>query len=226
MTPNSTAIPDKSERFRHYVLDPNFPCIGARSALNRDRMEFGSYNSLAAAGAVESLCRDLLVFSQKYPSPGNDPVSFVAMFDELVSSEAEFETKLWKQLQAMHAFDRRYFRWDATVSADPSSKEFSFSIAGRAFFVVGLSPVASRLARRAPFPCLVFNFHDQFQQLRENGKFTGMQKVVRSRDISLQGSINPVLAEFGDSSEARQYSGREISDDWTCPFRPEKADAC
>ena len=225
MTEITSAASSKFERFRQYVLEPTFPCVGARSALNRNRMEFGSYESFGAAGTVASLCADLQLFAHTYPSPGNDPVSFVAMFDELVSSEGEFESRLWQHLQAMHAFDRQSFQWDPVVSAEPSSKEFSFSIAGRAFFVVGLSPVASRLARRAPFPCLVFNFHDQFQQLRDNGKYAGMQTVVRKRDVSLQGSINPVLAQFGDSSEARQYSGRDNGADWKCPFRQEHANA-
>jgi FPC/CPF motif-containing protein YcgG len=125
---------------------------------------------------------------------------------------------MWTQLQAMHAHDSRTFDWAPDVSSDPAEPDFSFSIGGRAYFVVGLHPSASRLARRAPVPCLVFNFHEQFESLRANGKYAGMQKVIRGRDIKLQGSINPVLASFGDRSEARQYSGVSVDDGWQCPF--------
>ena len=68
-------------------------------------------------------------------------------------------------------------------------------------------------------PCLVFNFHDQFETLRASGKFARMQEAIRKRDIALQGSINPVLARFGEASEARQYSGQEVSQEWQCPFQ-------
>ena len=118
----------------------------------------------------------------------------------------------------MHRYDRETFEWDPTVSADPAQPDFSFSVGGRAFFVVGLHPLASRLARRAPVPCLVFNFHNQFESLRASGKYQGMQKVIRQRELQLQGTINPVLAQFGDASEARQYSGVAVDAQWTCPF--------
>ena len=45
-----------------------------------------------------------------------------------------------------------------------------------------------------------------------------MQAATRARDIELQGSINPNLADFGEASEARQYSGREVEDQWQCPY--------
>ena len=73
---------------------------------------------------------------------------------------------------------------------------------------MGLHPKASRLARRAPFPCIVFNFHDQFEAMREDGKYARLQAAIRARDVALQGDVNPVLASFGDASEAHQYSGR------------------
>ena len=42
--------------------------------------------------------------------------------------------------------------------------------------------------------------------------------MIRARDMAFQGSLNPVLKNFGESSEARQYSGRAVPDDWKCPF--------
>jgi FPC/CPF motif-containing protein YcgG len=120
---------------------------------------------------------------------------------------------------ALHRCDRRDFNWAPGVSSDPAAADFSFSIAGRAFFVVGLHPHASRLARRAPMPCIAFNFHDQFVQLRASGKYERLQRLIRARDVALQGDANPVLAGFGEASEARQYAGRALGADWACPFQ-------
>lgn len=201
-----------------YVASPGFPCVGARSAFNKGRARFGVYEGFGSDRDIAALCQDLLRFSHEFPDPGSDPVTFCAMFDDEIATEPQFARLMWQHLQAMHAHDRETFAWDTTVSPDPTQPDFSFSIGGRAFFIVGLSPAASRLARRSPVPCLVFNFHNQFETLRANGKFEGMQKVIRRREMELQGSINPVLARFGDQSEARQYSGAAVDAGWKCPF--------
>ncbi len=208
-----------TRRFKAYVDSAAFPCVGARSAVHCQRARFQYYGRLDKEEGVARLCDDLAAFSQEFPEPGDQPASFIAMFDEGVSSEAQFERLMWRHLQRLHDHDRKAFAWNAAVSADPASPEFSFSVAGRAFFVVGLSPVASRIARRAPMPCLVFNFHDQFESLRASGKYQGLQQVIRKRDTALQGEINPVLARHGDASEARQYSGRATEPGWRCPFQ-------
>lgn len=210
----------REAQFEAYVHDATFPCVGARSALNRGRMEFGLYSALGNAAAAQALCDDLAAFSARYETPGADPVSFVAMFDQTVADEAAFSSALWCHLQAMHDADAKQHAWDPAVSSDPAAGSFSFSVGGRAYFVVGLSPASSRWARRAPFPCLVFNFHEQFETLKSSGKYVGLQKIVRSRDIELQGSINPALTVFGDASEARQYAGGPTPTDWVCPFKP------
>ena len=65
---------------------------------------------------------------------------------------------------------------------------------------------------------LVFNLHEQFERLREEGRYERMRERILSRDLALSGSINPILARFGETSEARQYSGRLVERDWRCPF--------
>jgi FPC/CPF motif-containing protein YcgG len=110
--------------------------------------------------------------------------------------------------------------WDPIASSDPESKRFAFSFARRAFFVVGLNPTASRYARRSPWPCLVFNPHEQLEKLRAKGALPALQAAIRARDIRLQGSVNSSLDNFGDHSEARQYAGRQVELDWRCPFHP------
>ena len=201
-----------------YVAAPTFPCVGARSAFNKARVRYGRYGRLGARADVATLCADLECFSEEFARPGTEPVTFVAMFADEPLSESLFADRMWRELQKIHAHDRNGFDWDPQVSADPTQPDFSFSVAGRAFFIVGLHPGASRIARRAPVPCLVFNFHDQFEALRTSGKYGGLQKVIRQRDLALQGTINPVLARFGEASEARQYSGQPVGDGWKCPF--------
>ena len=201
-----------------FIDNAAFPCVGAKAARNKGRMRFAEYASLGCPLEAASLCRDLRDFSDEFPEPGVSPVSFVAMFSDQIREEKSFETALWRHLQLMHDHDRLDFKWDISVDSNPASHDFSFSIGGRAFFVVGLHKTASRISRRAPFPCLVFNFHNQFEALKSSGKYQSMQTVIRARDIKLQGSVNPVLEHFGAASEARQYSGRAVEADWRCPF--------
>jgi hypothetical protein len=81
-----------------------------------------------------------------------------------------------------------------------------------------MHPLASRLARRSPLPVLVFNPHAQFERLRVSGGYDRVRDVVRRRDAKLQGTINPMVADHGQGSEARQYSGRVVDAGWRAPL--------
>ena len=50
------------------------------------------------------------------------------------------------------------------------------------------------------------------------GTYKKVKKRIRRRDKKLQGYINPVLKDFGTDTETRQYSGRNVEEDWKCPF--------
>ena len=80
-----------------------------------------------------------------------------------------------------------------------------------------------RFARRFAWPTLLFNAHSQFDWLREEGGYVRVQEAIRRRERDLQGTLNPNLAEFGTSSEARQYSGRRAEPEWRCPFHTSEA---
>jgi FPC/CPF motif-containing protein YcgG len=138
------------------------------------------------------------------------------------ASERAFERLLWIQLQQLHERDLAP-DWDPAVSSDPADPDFSFSFEGTALFVIGLHPGSSRLARRFAWPALVFNPHAQFERLRRDGVFELLRDRIRERDLALQGTLNPNLADFGERSEARQYSGRDTTDTaWQCPFHQRK----
>ena len=132
--------------------------------------------------------------------------------------QQSFERLVWRQLQALHDLDRQDHGWDPTASPDTADPHFAFSVGGRAYFVVGLHAASSRWTRRFAWPTLVFNPHRQFDRLREQGKFERLRDQIRDRDRALQRTLNPMLSNFGEHSEARQYSGRRVEDDWRCPF--------
>lgn len=133
-------------------------------------------------------------------------------------SEIAFEQALWRRLRAIHVIDRVDHGWDGSVSDDPESGNFSMSVGGKGFFVIGLHPGASRVARRFQCPVMVFNLHSQFEQLRADGRYEKLRSSIVARDIMFSGSSNPMLARHGKRSEARQYSGRVVDEDWVCPF--------
>lgn len=210
------------DAFRKFVSAEAFPCVGAKSALNRNAYRFGAYESLLDPKTSQGLAHDLVAFTHERDVLAGEFNTFVSVFRdrEAIESEAGFETALWGQLQRLHDLDSESHAWDPAVSSDPSDPHFSFSIAGVAFFVVGLHPLASRSSRRFAWPALVFNPHEQFHRLRDSGNFERFRDKIRARDIDLDGSLNPNVVDFGTLSETRQYSGRPVAADWQCPFRP------
>ena len=208
------------DAFRSFCLDDAFSCLGAKSALRRETYRFGAYGRLDDAAVTEGLARDLYAFAAERQGFESDFTTFVAVFRERdLGDELAFERRMWSQLQRLHHLDARYHSWDPRVSDDPESSKFSFSVACDAFFVIGMHPGASRSARRFAWPTLVFNAHEQFENLRADGRFEPLQSRIRERELRLDGRINPNLAEYGYHSEARQYSGRPTEPTWTCPFR-------
>jgi uncharacterized protein YcgI (DUF1989 family) len=164
----------------------------------------------------------LLDFAQSYERDDRLFQSLAVIFAEgEVGSEQAFESALWSRVQSLADKDVWHGQsYDDRVSSDPRSPHFSLSFGGEAFFVVGLHPNASRPARRFERPTLVFNLHDQFERLRKSGLYEPLRAKIIERDLAIAGSINPMLARHGETSEACQYSGRIVSGEWTAPFNP------
>ncbi len=219
------AVADLAEDFRQFVRDPQFPCVGAKSALSRDQMTIHVARDITSAWDDLPIWRSLYALARSYRAAPKLFQTLVIIFDGPGSlSEAEFEAALWARVQSLSAKDE----WlgqkpDPTVSDDPDDPHFSLSFGGEAFFVVGLHPKASRPARRFSRPALVFNLHDQFVKLREMGRYEKLRESILERDMAVAGSINPMLARHGDASEARQYSGRAVGPEWRCPFSGRQA---
>jgi FPC/CPF motif-containing protein YcgG len=211
---------------RALVLNEHFTCVGAKSALRHRAYRFGFYPPLGSPDAAAGVADDLATFVREAAALDGEFSTFIASFDgPAIADEPSFERLLWTTLQQVHDLDAARHAWDPAVSADPEDPAFSFSLAGTAFFVVGLHAAASRATRRFAWPTLVFNPHRQFEQLKAHGRYTRFQQVIRTAERTLQGDVNPMLADFGSRSEAAQYSGRRVGADWKCPFHAHPAPA-
>ena len=210
-----------AERFRDLIQNPSFPCVGAKAALARGQIRFVIGRDIGAADDDARLHAALMAFVCRYQARPALFQSLVVIFDRPGGlSEEGFEARMWDRLQALSDQDSRLgHAYDARVAPDPQDAHFSLSCAGEAFFVVGLHPGASRKARLFAAPALVFNLHDQFERLRAEGRYERMRETIQARDVSWAGSVNPMLTRHGERSEAPQYSGRQVPDDWACPFQ-------
>ena len=203
--------------YAEFILENEHPCIMAKTIFAMDQFTLKTYDDFGSMEASARLLKDLKDYIEAYDFESNDFKTFLAVFPNSPEySEISFEELLWKQLGNIHKLDNE--QWDPAVSDDPKDENFSFSIAGKAFYVVGLHPNSSRKARQSPYTTLTFNLHWQFEKLREMGTYQKVRDRIRDRDVALQGSINPMLEDFGNISEAKQYSGRKVDKDWKCPF--------
>lgn len=205
--------------FDALIAQASFPCLGAKASRARGLLR------TFAAGDITRDLDDLAITRRLQAVPEPDAASSFLSVAVLFPhsprlDEQAFEHALWARLQAINAHDRGGYRWDTRVSDDPASPDFSMSVGGKAFYVVGLHPEASRPARRFQCPVLVFNLHSQFERLRADGRYPKLRAAILERDTAFAGSTNPMLSVHGTSSEARQYSGRAVADDWVCPFAP------
>lgn len=211
-----------SDQFRSFIHQASFPCVGAKSALAKGTLNIHVARDLRSNWDDRYIYAGLEHVIASYRKNRSVFRSFAVVFKGPETlSERSFEQYLWERAESLTNKDT----WlgaprDPSVSEDPDDPHFSLSFAGEAFFIVGLHPRASRPARRFARPVLVFNLHDQFEQLREQGRYEKMRETIINRDIDLAGSENPMLARHGTISEARQYSGRQVDSDWTCPFNP------
>ncbi len=213
-TPNESS----QDLIRAMVSNAAFPCVGAKTALAQNDIRIVEARSIFCPADDQHILESLYSFIESFDGDKQTFRSLIVVFkDAETLPEEVFEKCLWKRLQALNTLDT--CEWDKSVSSDPQDNNFSFSIGGRAFYVIGMHPGSSRKARQFAYPALVFNLHEQFEQLRSSGKYNSFRQLVRRRDIAFSGSSNPMLADFKAASEAIQYSGRQVDPNaWKCPF--------
>ena len=209
-----------TEAFHDYIRSDSFPCVGAKAALVQSQITVLEAGDIRMPTHDVELYRAILAFRDTLHRDKPIVQSFAVIFpDSGPMDEKLFERAMWERLQCLHNFDAvRGEEWAPDVQPDPENPHFSMSVGGEAYFVVGLHPGAHRPARCFRFPVMVFNSHDQFERMRADGRYDRMKAIIRKRDAALAGSANPVLDDFGNTSEARQYAGRRTEDGWTAPL--------
>ena len=208
------------EEYLAYIKNKTFPCIGAKAALENQHIKCMVAEHMACPQNDLAILKFLYDFVDEYRNSEKLYYSAAIIFKKpQIRNEEIFDGLLWEKLQSLANLDAEKYTYDARVSSDPSSVSFSFSIKEEAFYIIGLNPSSNRKARQFKYPTIVFNPHAQFEQLRESNKYENIKHAVRKRDIAFSGSVNPMLADFGNVSEVFQYSGRNYDESWECPLK-------
>ncbi|MFU7529505.1 guanitoxin biosynthesis heme-dependent pre-guanitoxin N-hydroxylase GntA [Qipengyuania sp. ASV99] len=208
-----------------FISDAAYPCVGAKAAIGQGTLAVFQAGDMTSAQDDRAIHRALTHAARRTAADLGNFRSFAVLFGgPVMASEAEFEDAMWDRLQALADWDAQLgFSYDERVDRDPVSPHFALSLGGKGYFAIGLHPRASRPARRFRYPAIVLNQHAQFEQLRDSGQYEKMRATILSRDLRLAGSVNPMLSRHGETSAARQYSGRAVDDSWRCPFRDPRA---
>jgi FPC/CPF motif-containing protein YcgG len=202
------------------LTQKNYPCTPALRSFNRGEYQVGLYKGFGKGLKCADLRQDLLYYIQKQRETMSPYLTFWAVYDDPKKmTEDDFEINLWNELSFLTSEDMRGIDWPENKNSNPDDKDFSFCLGGEAFFVVGLHPQSSRIARQFKWPTLIFNLFSQFELLKIQGSFFPAVRNSRARDTKLQGSPNPMAVKHGEVWESIQFSGKENPSSWKCPFR-------
>lgn len=203
--------------YRDFIITQKHPCVMAKSVFAMENYHLKIYDDITSDKITYPILSDIENYLSRYDFTSKNFQSLILCFkNNKFDTELEFENALWNLLQRLHDADDA--PWDSNVSKNPNDTNFSFSIKGSAFYIVGMHPKSSRIARQAPHCTVALNLHGQFEKLRTMGRYETVKNKIRQRDKMLQGSINPVLRDFGTDTETKQYSGRNVGEKWKCPF--------
>ncbi|EHR9219889.1 YqcI/YcgG family protein, partial [Escherichia coli] len=162
--------------FNHFIESKSFCCIGARKAKSQNNLfhqksRYPEEDLTHVYDFLESFALDKI--------KGKDFYSAIVFFTQKsITSEKDFEFFLWEILTNLNNTDKNKYKWANGYSKNTNDKNFSFSIAGEAFFVVGLHPMAHRISRRFNTPTLVFNHHAMFDKLKSNDTFDRYKMAI------------------------------------------------
>ena len=208
------------EEYQLHLQSRGFPCIAAQAAVSRGQVRCLVARDMESGKEDQRILEFLHRFVDDYRKADAPYHSAAIIFrTPHIRDEWMFDRLLWARLNALADLDQHAYRHDPRVDTDPNSSQFSFSLKEEAFFIIGLHPASRRRARVFPYATLVFNPHQEFERLRKTNRYETMKRTVRKRDLSYSGSVNPMLTDFGEKPETRQYSGIQYKSDWKCPLR-------
>ncbi|MDQ3019220.1 MAG: YqcI/YcgG family protein [Bacteroidota bacterium] len=208
------------KEFEDFILDKSFPCVAAKTALKRLQIKSLVVGNIACPKDDAAILSFLYDFVDTYRTSTSDFHSAVIIFKGTENlDENIFDNLLWRRLQSLSDLDAKNYSYDKRVDINPASSNFSFSLKQEAFFIIGMNPSSIRAARKFKYAALIFNPHAQFEKLRSTNGFEKMKNIVRKRELEYSGSVNPMLDDFGTSSEVYQYSGVKYKNNWQCPLK-------
>lgn len=209
-----------TEEYFSFLANKEYPCVAAKAALSKEHIRVFVADHMACPKDDMAIMQFMYSFVDEYRHTDSFFHTAAIIFKGPdVVDEGIFDQLLWQRLQSLANIGAKDYGYDKRVSSNPASKDFSFSIKEEAFYIIGLHPKSNRAARRFKYPALVFNPHAQFDLLRQTNRYEKMKNIVRQRDIVYSGSVNPMLKDFGQSSEVFQYSGRKYEPSWQCPLK-------
>jgi uncharacterized protein len=204
-----------------FIGQLSFPCIMAKTVAHKGLLQVETVSDFNASSA-KSVLTEIYGFIDSYRQKQQRLSSFaVILHSELSSPFDSFEQNFWAFLSQLNHYDKEKYPHDDRVSSDYLDDAFSFSLKAEAFFILALHPQSPRWSRRFKYPAIIFNPHAQFERLRRVGIFTKVRNIIRKRDMLLQGSINPMLNDFGEKSEVYQYLGRTYTPQDIIPLKYE-----
>lgn|SRR5690606_15367871 len=208
------------EEYLLHLQSRGFPCVAAKAAVAKGHVKCLVVDRMECPHEDRRILEFLYEFVDDYRKIDTPYHSAAVIFRApKIQDEWMFDKLLWTRLNALADLDRQVYAHDPRVDDDPESARFSFSLKEEAFFIIGLHPASQRKARAFPYATLVFNPHQEFERLRKTERYETMKRTVRKRDVAYSGSVNPMLTDFGDKPETRQYSGIHYKSDWKCPLR-------
>lgn len=200
-----------------------YPCVGAKASLAKGQIKCLVADHMACPVDDWKILQFLWDFVDEYRKSNKSFHSASVIFrNPYINDERQFDELLWKRLKALDILDKEKYQHDKRVDADPASPRFSYSLKEEAFFIIGLHPANSRRSRQFGYPVLVFNPHAEFEKLRLANRYENLKNTIRKRDIKYSGSVNPIVSDFGETSEIFQYSGVQHDATWKCPLTDHK----
>lgn len=205
------------DKIASFILDQDHPCVMAQTVFKSDAVIHYNFDSIFNNVNDLKILSYLDEYISNYDFSSKNFQTFIITFqNDYFTTEIAFEEALWNFLFRLNQRDDN--AWDPSVSSDINNPKFSFSLLDKAFYIIGMHPESSRNARSTECVTIVFNLHHQFEILRDMNVYQTVRNRIRKRDKEKNGSINPMLEDFGRSSEALQYSGRNTTEISKCPF--------
>ena len=196
-----------------------YPCVAAVQSVAKKDYVVQSARGFGTGTDRQAIRGAICKYLQEWKKTRSTTYTLWITFPEdQVTTEEEFEKLMWSEISNMTSIEESKKEWAEGWSKNPTDPNFTLCIHGQAFFVVGLHPLSSRPARRFPYPAIVMNAFDQFEDLTEQGLYEPMVSKNREREMRFSGSLNPMVETHGDKWESIQFSGRDNSKEWKCPF--------